>query len=206
MTDVAELAAGTPAPDANVSPAPTPTDTAVVEPGNAADSSPAAALAGDKPRDPIEDMQQRVNKVTRNWRETERERDYWREQALKAKPAEPAPPEEPAKIPLLADFNYDEGKYQAALLTYTESVAERKARDVLEAERQRQAAETRTQTWQQRVDTTCRDDRDETRRLSAGDAGRRIATRRIHRDRAGEAGGTGARWPPSHQRRHCRSS
>lgn len=152
MTDVAELAAGTPAPDANVSPDPAPTETVAVETGNVADSSPAASNAGDELSKPLEDLKLRVNKVTRNWRETERERDYWREQALKAQPAEPAKPEAPAKIPALADFEYDESKYQAALLQYTESVAERKARDVLETERQRQADEQRVQTWKQRVE------------------------------------------------------
>lgn len=44
---------------------------------------------GDEPK-PKKPPRERINELTKNWRETERERDYWREQALRTQPA-PAP-------------------------------------------------------------------------------------------------------------------
>lgn len=92
----------------------------------------------------------RIDELTRNWREAER-----REAALlamlqerQAPKAEPEPvPQAPAKMPALADFEYDEGKYQAALIEFTRAEARREAENVLKAERDRQAAEQRAKTW-----------------------------------------------------------
>jgi hypothetical protein len=156
MTDVTDEVAGTPAPDANVSPQASSEADATQQPeGNEADPSPAAADASEKPDKSIEDMQKRVNKVTANWRQTEREKEYWREQAMRQAPAqqpEPVKAAEPAKFPALADYDYDEAKHTQAVLEFTRAEARREAEAVLKAERDRQNAERRQQTWKQKAD------------------------------------------------------
>jgi hypothetical protein len=145
----ASPAEGAPAlPDANAEQVAPPTTT-----DEATDSTPADDASEEaKPKG----VGKRIDELTRNWRQTERDRDYWREMAMRGqtaeKPPEPAKPVEAPKIPSLADYEYDETKYQAALLTYTEAVAERKAEAVLKAERDRQAAEAAERTWKQRAE------------------------------------------------------
>ena len=93
----------------------------------------------------------RIDELTRYRREAERDRDYWREMAMRnpqpEQAAAPTPPPEPAKMPALADFEYDEGKYQAALIEFTRAEARHEAENVLRAERERQVAEQRAKTW-----------------------------------------------------------
>ena len=155
MTDVTDEVAGTPAPDANVSPQASSEADATQQPeGNEADPSPAADNASEKPEKAIEDLQKRVNKVTSNWRQTEREKEYWREQAMakQAAPAVEAKPAEATKFPALADYDYDEAKHSQAVIEYTRAEARREAVAVLKAERDRQDAERRQQTWKQKAD------------------------------------------------------
>lgn len=87
------------------------------------------------------------------------ERNHWRDMALRASqgyqpPQQPQPPSrpdpapaQPAKLPTLEEFGYDEGKYQAALLDYAakhaETVVERR---LAEVERQR-AEQTRVESF-----------------------------------------------------------
>ena len=91
--------------------------------------------------------QRRIDELTRNWRESER-----REQALlemlrdRQQPTpEPPKPAEPARMPTLADFEYDEGRYQTAFLDYAtkqaEAVIERRfnEREQRAVEQQRQS-------------------------------------------------------------------
>lgn len=93
----------------------------------------------------------RIDELTRYRREAERDRDYWRELAMRGQtaetPKEPEAPAAPVKMPALADFEYDEGKYQAALIEFTRAEARREAENVLKAERERQVAEQRARTW-----------------------------------------------------------
>ena len=156
MTEPTDEVGGFPAPDANASPAETvEADAEAVTQESEADPSPAADDASDKPDKSIEDLQKRVNKVTANWRQTEREKEYWREQAMKAAPAvvpEPVKEPEPSKFPTLADYEYDESKYAQAVSEYTRAEARREAESVLKSERDRQEADRRTQTWKQKAD------------------------------------------------------
>lgn len=130
---------GAPAPDANVSPevaveadANTPTT------GNEAGSSPAAKDTSDS--DVTEKVRSRIDELTKHRRDAERERDYWRDEALRRQaqpePEKSAPVEATPKT--LADFEYDEAKYQAYLFEQTEkratAAAERKLKEAQERE------------------------------------------------------------------------
>lgn len=98
----------------------------------------------------------RIDELTRYRREAERERDYWREMALRSNPQpvkaeEPVAPPSPSKVPTLADFEYDESKYQAALIEFTKAEARREAEAVLRAEREREAQERAVKTWTEKA-------------------------------------------------------
>lgn len=97
----------------------------------------------------------RIDELTRYRREAERERDYWREMAMRGNPqpakAEDPPPPAAPKIPSLADFEYDESKYQAALIEFTKAEARREAEAVLKAEREREAQERVVKTWTEKA-------------------------------------------------------
>lgn len=145
----ASPAEGAPAlPEAVAEPVATPSNT-----DEATDSTPADDASPPAPKG----VGKRIDELTRNWRQTERDRDHWRDMAMRnqqaPKPAEAEKPAAPPKVPTLAEYEYDEGKYQAALLTYTETVAERKAEAVLKAERDRQAAEAQERSWKERVES-----------------------------------------------------
>lgn len=96
------------------------------------DSSPEPE---EKPKaDPV---QKRIDELTRKRREAERDSEYWREQALKNKPEpEPAPVEEPLKT--LADFDYDELKYQQHLFDLSRQGAVKEAQRILAEEKTQQ--------------------------------------------------------------------
>lgn len=107
---------------------------------------------------------QRIDELTRYRREAERERDYWRQMALQSKPAEkpeePAKPTEPAVLPTLEQFQYDEAKYQAALRDYVAAEARTQALTVLEAERKAERERQLEQTWKSRTESFAKDNPD----------------------------------------------
>lgn len=149
MTDATDEVAGTPVPGANASPTnDTPADAVRDGEGSEAGSPPAAADDSDSSTKAVKDLQQRVNKTTKNWREAERERDYWREQALRSQQAEtpkPAPIEQaPEPLKSEADFGYDAEAYGKYLQAQIDAVAEQKAAAAVEkrlqAERERAEA------------------------------------------------------------------
>ena len=116
---------------------PTPVETEV-----AADPAPAVTDADEvsagKPP-----VQKRIDELTRLRREAERDRDYWRQQAARQTPApQAAEPDAPKPRPKLADFGYDEDKYQAAL---SEHLKAETAREVREQLRQEEAQKTERQ-------------------------------------------------------------
>ncbi len=96
-----------------------------------------------------------ISKLTRNWRATERDRDYWKSVAQRTQAGTPAagatgqppqgapPQEEPLKT--LADFEYRENEYQAYLFQRAEQRAVRAAQAELQKEQSRRSA---TQTHQ----------------------------------------------------------
>lgn len=97
---------------------------------------------------------ERLDRQTRNWRALERDRDHWREMAMRQSsqappPAAEAPRETTSKT--LADFEYDEGKYQSYLFSEAQKHAVEAAKRELRAEQDRSAAERRVSTFRQRV-------------------------------------------------------
>lgn len=94
-----------------------------------ADPAPAVNDADEASRKPGQGAQKRIDELTRKRYDAEREAAYWREQALKQQP--PAQPDAtrtaaPQELPTLAQFGYDEMKYQAALIEYAAQEAERR--------------------------------------------------------------------------------
>jgi hypothetical protein len=85
----------------------------------------------EKPKaDPV---QKRIDELTRLRREAERDREFWREQAMKKEPEKPEEViEEPVKT--LADFDYDEGAYQQHLFAKARAEAVNEAKRVLKEE------------------------------------------------------------------------
>lgn len=110
----------------------------VEAPENEAESPPAVEEDDEKKTDPF---QERITELTRNWRETERALTALEQEnaELKQKVAD-IPSSEPVKT--LADFDYDEGKYQAHLFGQAEKRAEKAAERLLSAHQGNRAAET----------------------------------------------------------------
>lgn len=116
-----------PAPDANAAPE---TEESVAE------SSPAKA---DENKETVSKVQSRFDELTKHRREAERERDYWREQALlRQREPEPVKPlvDEPLKTE--ADFDFDTAKYNQYIIAESQKRAVEAAKRELQAERDRQ--------------------------------------------------------------------
>lgn len=150
------LAVGTPAPDANV----TATDTVdeTMEAQDVSDSSPDAFDAGDSSQ-PKKGVGKRIDELTRNWRQTERDRDYWRELALQSSRQAPEPQYQPAPEPVapdpvktLADFNYDDAQYATYIRQSAAEDARRAALDVVRSIREAEQAQRMDQTFKSRVE------------------------------------------------------
>lgn len=93
---------------------------------------------------PKEDgVQKRIDELTRLRRETERERDYWKEQAAKVPEAKP----EPVEVKTLEDFDFDEKAYAAHLIEVASANATLAARQALESERKQSEAMTRERSF-----------------------------------------------------------
>jgi hypothetical protein len=109
----------------------TPSDTTTEQPAatESADQ-PDAGEATEKPKQ-VPWFQKRIDEVTRQKYEAQREADYLRGRLEAAtQPQQPAPAETP---PTLEQFDYDEPRYQAATAQYFEKAAERAAERVLES-------------------------------------------------------------------------
>lgn len=142
MTDLVE-SGGAPAPDANVSQTEElNADAEALKTGNEADPSPAVTDEDDSSK-PSKGVGKRIDELTRNWREAERRAER-HERALfdllqqqRAEPTKPPPPE-PTTHKTLADFEFDEAKYQAHLFEQAEArgaaAAERKLKEYQERE------------------------------------------------------------------------
>jgi hypothetical protein len=81
--------------------------------------------------------QKRIDELTKLRREAEREKEYWRQQAIAAqdKPAEPAKVE---TVKTLEDFDYNEGQYQAYLIQQAKAGAVEEAKRIIQQEQERQ--------------------------------------------------------------------
>lgn len=114
-----------------------------------AESAPAANDTGVKP----EKFSERVDELTRYRREAERDRDYWRELALRNQQPQPQPKAEPPKDTTpktLADFEYDEGKYQAYVLEQAEKRSVEAAQRLLREEQDRESRSRREASFKSR--------------------------------------------------------
>lgn len=159
MTDTTDQAVEPAIADANV----TPEQTEAVQPPepeqDVSDSSTDADDASEgKPERKPPGVHARIGELTRNWRETERDRDYWRDLAMQASRQQPTPQTEtreppPAPEPgkTLADFNYDEAQFAGYLRQQAAEEARKAATDVLRQEREREAAQRKEQTFKQRI-------------------------------------------------------
>lgn len=97
--------------------------TEIVETPKADDASP------ETPRDEdgkflSANAQKRIDALTREKYDREREAQYWREQALRNEPKPEPKVEVTQKLPTLEEFGYDESKYQSALIQYATKQAE----------------------------------------------------------------------------------
>lgn len=150
MTETAEQVQ-TPAPDANVNPESViEADADATPTENEAAPSVAAKEPGDS-SDVTEKVRSRFDELTQYRRNAERERDYWREQALRRppEPEKPAPVAE-VKAKTLADFEFDEAKYQTYLYEQVEQRATSAAERKLNESQAKIEAERRAQTFRQR--------------------------------------------------------
>lgn len=98
-------------------------------------------------------VQKRIDELTRNWRDTERDRDYWRELALnkaKEEPQAPKAPETTEPLKTLEDFEYDEARYQSYLFQEATKRATEAARRELEADQQKTVTSNRQRQFLQR--------------------------------------------------------
>lgn len=76
--------------------------------------------------------QKRIDELTRNWREEQRRSEALLQMVQQR--TEPPKAQEPVKVPTLAEFEYDEAKYQSAFIEYAskqaEAVVERRLTEV----------------------------------------------------------------------------
>lgn len=114
-----------------------------------AESAPAVTDPDEGREKPESGISKRIDELTRNWRETERERDYLRQLLLQQQqPKEPERPvarEEPAEPEpkTLADFQYDEKAYAKYVFVEAQKAAKREAEAIRREFREEQSTKTR---------------------------------------------------------------
>lgn len=134
MNETVTQAVETPAPDAIVQQAPT--EAPAEQP---AAPSPAAADTGESER--RKGVGARIDELTRLRRDAERDRDHWRELAMRGHQQPKAhEPQADAKPKTLADFEFNDAEFQSYLFKEAEKRATAAAREALKAE-QEQAQE-----------------------------------------------------------------
>lgn len=153
-------------PDAPVVPAPEQPDGAAPETGNAAAPSPAAKTdTSDSTEPEVKGVQRRIDELTRARREAERrevdaakERDHWRDLALKSQPqSKPLAPDKPKT---LADFSFDEGQYHAYLLGEASRAATEAAKKELQTEQAARAKQEQASSYVKRAREFAKDHAD----------------------------------------------
>jgi len=105
------------------------------EPQQGAESAPAVSNTDEETTRVLDPVQKRIDELTRQKYDLKRDAEYWREQAQRAQAPKQEPPaqvEAPQDVgKTLADFAYDESKYQAYLFKQAESRAVAAAEAVL---------------------------------------------------------------------------
>lgn len=125
----------------------------VAEITSTAESTPAVIDANVKTPEPeaiSENAQRRIDRLTREKRELEWELDRRgrNTQQTTAQPA--AEPDKPKALPTLAEHNYDEAAYQAALTAHVTAEAARQVRDEFRKEQEQLTQKQRTESWRKR--------------------------------------------------------
>jgi len=133
-----------------------PPDGAEVEP-KGAESAPAVTDTDEINREAKSGVGKRIDELTRNWRETERDRDYWREMAITTRPPEAPKPVETPTDKTLADFNYDEVAYRKHIVTVARTEAVQAAKEELKREREEGYASERDADFADREDKYLKD-------------------------------------------------
>lgn len=90
---------------------------------------------------PQKGVTKRIDELTRNWRETERDRDYWRDKAM-SKETKPEPVTQDLEFKTLEDFDYDETKFQKHM---AEVITNQAKKEALEAVKTTQAETSKQQ-------------------------------------------------------------
>lgn len=111
-----------------------------------AESAPAPEVK-EEPKKTDGGFQKRIDELTRNFRETQRDRDYWREQAVRQVPTEIPTVAAPKT---LQDFGFDEGKYQAHVISEAARLAAETAGKTLKQQQAQDAAARRRSEFVQR--------------------------------------------------------
>lgn len=129
-----------------------------------ADSSPATDTATESPADDAskqprdedgkflsEKVQKRIDHLTWEKNQREREAEYWRQRAMETVKPEPPKPAEPApSMPTLEAYGYDEAKYQAALVDFARAEARREAEAFLTRREQEAQERAKAATFEKR--------------------------------------------------------
>jgi len=131
-------------------------DTAVVEDEQKTSevSESSTETVEEKPKaDPV---QKRIDELTRKRRDAERDAEYWRQQAMK-QPDKPVEDVKPEPLKTLADFDYDESKFQSHLFEKAQQGAVESARQVLKEEQSQQNSSRKISDFRGREAEFCKD-------------------------------------------------
>lgn len=105
---------------------------AKVEDSKSAESAPAVTDTDEDARELKTSVGRRIDELTRRRYDAERERDHWRDMALRAPSPKVETVEEASPSKSLADFGYDEAKYQQYWREETRKEAAQAAREELQ--------------------------------------------------------------------------
>lgn len=145
MSDVDTVAAESTVPDANPA-----EDVALDAAPETEATKPEPSPEAPDPGKEKDGLLKKINKLTWQRREAERERDLYR-QRVEASERQVKPTEAPDTKPkTLADFEYDEGRYQQHLFSEAEKRAVTAAETRLKQEQERQAKERTQSSFRQR--------------------------------------------------------
>jgi hypothetical protein len=129
-----------------------PTETSDADSSPATEAQPETEQTDPQPRDEegkflSPKAQKRIDQLTWEKNQREREAEYWRQEALRHQQQPEPKVEEPVKLPTLEQYGYDESKYQAALIEYATKQAERVVEDRLSKAEQQRAEKARVESF-----------------------------------------------------------
>jgi len=95
-------------------------------------------------------VQERIDELTKARREAEREKEYWREMAMKSEKSEQTPVKapEPVEVKTLEDFDFDERAYTSYIFEQARNEAVQAAKHALQEDNTSREAQTRQREFQ----------------------------------------------------------